>query len=36
MLGPIIYIKYSYQYVCEYVALSFEMYPTELFLFELA
>ena len=29
MLAPIVYIKYLYQYVCHYMAVSYGMYPTD-------
>ena len=29
MLAPIVYIKYSYQYVCHYMAVGYGMYPTD-------
>ena len=29
MLAPIVHIKYLYQYVCHYMAVSYGMYPTD-------
>ena len=29
MLAPIVYMKYLYQYVCLYMAVSYGMYPTD-------